>query len=75
MFDKLRKAFNRDRGPEAASTSGAPSTDASAGGPVSEWAATQGLTFSGRSGSASFSLKGEVGGKTWRMEVGRPSRK
>lgn len=73
MFDKLRKAFRRDPEPEAVATTGAAPSDAG-GGPVSEWAATQGLTFSGRSGSASFSLKGEVGGKPWRMEVGRPSR-
>ena len=76
MFDKLRKAFARDSGPEAVVSSAAPSTDAlGALGPGSEWAATQGRTFSGRVGGASFSLKGNVGGKVWRMEVGRPSRK
>jgi hypothetical protein len=75
MFDKLRKAFSRDTGAEVQPSSAAPSPDGGAGGPVSEWAATQGLTFSGRAGTAAFSLKGQVGGKTWRMEVGRPSRK
>jgi hypothetical protein len=73
MFDKLRKAFSRDLRQDEVATTAAPSSDAGAG-PVSEWAATQGLTFSGRSGNATFSLKGHVGGKTWRMEVGRPSR-
>lgn len=73
MFDKLRKAFARD-GMQDVVVSTAPSTDLGALGPVSEWAATQGLTFSGRVGGASFSLKGSVGGKVWRMEVGRPSR-
>src|SRR4051812_46315059 len=75
MFDKLRKAFNRDPGLDPAPSSAAPANDGAAGGPVSEWAATQGLTFSARSGNATFSLKGEAGGKAWRMEVGRPSRK
>jgi hypothetical protein len=75
MFDKLRKAFSRGTGQEPQSPGAVPSLDADAAGPVSEWAATQGLTFSGRSGSATFSLKGQVGGKTWRMELGRPSRK
>lgn len=75
MFDKLRKAFARDSVPEAPISSAAPSTDIGALGPVSEWAATQGLTFSGRVGGSSFSLKGNVDGKVWRMEVGRPSRK
>lgn len=73
MFDKLRKAFARD-GMQDVVVSTAPGTDLGALGPVSEWAATQGLTFSGRAGGASFSLKGTVGGKVWRMEVGRPSR-
>jgi len=76
MFDRLRKAFARDGAQEAPSSSAAPSTDdLGALGPVSEWAATQGMTFSGRASGASFSLKGTVGGKVWRMEVGRPSRK
>ena len=75
MFDKLRKAFSREPGLEPVASSAPSTPEAVRSGPVSEWAATQGLTFSGRSGNASFSLKGEVGGKTWRMEVGRPSRK
>jgi len=76
MFDKLRKAFSREVVQEAPPSSGGqPSTSDAAHGPVSEWAATQGLTFSGRVSGASFSLKGNVGGKTWRMEVGSPSRK
>jgi len=74
MFDKLRKAFSRDSrlAPASASSSGG---EAGAQGPVSEWAASQGFAFSGHAGGAAFSLKGDVGGKPWRMEVGRPSRK
>ncbi|GAC1525027.1 MAG: hypothetical protein NVS2B4_00630 [Ramlibacter sp.] len=75
IFDKLRKAFSRGTGEEAAASGTASAADPGANGPVSEWAATQGLTFSGRTGGAMFSLRGDVGGRTWRMEVGRPSRK
>jgi hypothetical protein len=41
---------------------------------VSEWAATPGL-FSGKAAGTAFALQGKFGGKPWRMELGRPSRK
>jgi hypothetical protein len=73
MFDRLRKAFTRH--PDHASPSGSrPSGGNSVLAPVSEWAATQGFGFS-QTGTAAFGLEGQVGGKSWRMEVGRPSRK
>ncbi|MGZ5887715.1 MAG: hypothetical protein ACXWKI_12305 [Ramlibacter sp.] len=74
MFDKLRKAFSRDSSlaPASAPSSGG---DPGAHGPVSEWAASQGFAFSEHAAGAAFSLKGVVGGKPWRMEIGRPSRK
>lgn len=70
MFDKLRKAFSRDGKPPAAAT---PAVEAAAMGPMSEWAATQGFAFT--ASGAAFQLQGDIGGRPWKMEVGRPSRK
>ena len=76
MFDRIKKAFARE--PKEARDSAHGQSAASAAsnfGPVSEWAATQGFTFSGQTSDKGFGLQGEVGGKPWRMEVGRPTRK
>lgn len=73
MFDRLKKAFSGS--PAPAREPEAPSSLLSARmGPVSEWAATQGLSFSADGKGADFSLKGKVQGKSWRLEVGKPSR-
>lgn len=68
MFDRIRKALQRDsRGRDE---HGAPS----AHGPVSEWAASRGMTFSGGTLGGSMTMQGKVGGRSWRMELGRPTR-
>jgi len=68
MFERIKKAFQR----EAKERSD--STFASAHGPVSEWAASRGMTFSGGTLGNTMTMQGKVGGRTWRMELGRPTR-
>lgn len=72
MFDKIRKAFSREA---KAAGHAAPSVLPSQlmQGPVSEWAATQGFAFS-MQGAGRLVLEGKVGGRPWRMELGKPSR-
>jgi hypothetical protein len=69
MFDRIRKAFQRDAKERSESV---PSSQQSHG-PVSEWAQSRGMTFSSGLGST-MSMHGKVGGRNWRMELGRPSR-
>lgn len=69
MFDRIKKAFRRDPIPRREA---APSQHL-AHGPVSEWAASRGMTFSSGLGST-VSMQGRVGGRPWRMELGRPTR-
>src|SRR5438046_10255709 len=69
MFERIKKAFHR----EARDRSG-DSTLAQAHGPVSEWAASRGMTFSGAALGSSMTMQGKVGGRSWRMELGRPTR-
>ena len=68
MFDRIKKAFQRDARPAPDSLL------AQAQGPVSEWAASRGMSFSGGPLGSSMSVQGKVGGKPWRIELGRPSR-
>ncbi|HYF19534.1 MAG TPA: hypothetical protein VEA40_16840, partial [Ramlibacter sp.] len=74
MFDRIKKAFARDAKPAApaAAPAGVPQARH---GQVSEWAATQGMTFMGLASGQGFSLQGQVGGQPWKMELGKPSRK
>ena len=69
MFDRIKKAFQRDAKERSESV---PSSQ-QAYGPVSEWAQSRGMTFSSGLGST-MSMQGKVGGRNWRMELGRPSR-
>lgn len=69
MFDRIWKAFQRD-----AKEAAPDSVFAHALGPVSEWAASRGMSFSGGSLGSSMSVQGKVGGRPWRLELGRPSR-
>ncbi|RYG06732.1 MAG: hypothetical protein EON92_19645, partial [Burkholderiales bacterium] len=73
MFDRIKKAFSRGPQGKDDKESGAPSSQL-AHGPISEWAATQGFAFSAQSPNQSFSIKGRVGGKSWRLELGPPTR-
>jgi hypothetical protein len=68
MFERLKKAFHREPRERGDSTL------AQAHGPVSEWAASRGMTFSGATLSNSMTMQGKVGGRPWRMELGRPTR-
>lgn len=68
MFDRIKKAFLRD------SRDHGDSVLAQAHGPVSEWAATRGMTFSGAALGSSMTMQGKVGNRPWRMELGRPTR-
>jgi hypothetical protein len=70
MFDRIKKAFTRDEKPEP------PAQAASAAlGPVSQWAASQGFEFSGDSASSSFAVDGQIAGRPWRLEAGKPTRR
>jgi hypothetical protein len=68
MFDRIRKAFGREAKSEAAPPS------VMHAGPVSEWAATQGFGFSIDDAGQNIALEGRVGGRAWRLQLGRPSR-
>lgn len=67
MFDRIKKAFQRN-GKERGDTPSSLQHDA-----VSEWAASRGMSFSSGLGST-MSMHGKVGGRPWRMELGRPTR-
>jgi hypothetical protein len=67
MFDRLKKAFSK----EAKSQADNPPSQLT--GPVSEWAAMHGMSFT-QDNPATVSMKGKVGGKPWRLEIGRPTR-
>jgi hypothetical protein len=69
MFERIKKAFQREpkgRGDSVLSQS--------PHGPVSEWAASRGMTFSSGALGNTMSMQGKVGSRTWKMELGRPSR-
>jgi hypothetical protein len=68
MFDRIKKAFQRD-----ASQRGESVPSNLAHSPVSEWAASHNMTFSSGLGST-VTMHGKVGGRPWRMELGRPTR-
>jgi len=66
MFERIKKAFAREAKP-------ADVPSQLAAGPVSEWAATQGFGFSIDAGE-NIALEGKVGGRPWRIHLGRPTR-
>lgn len=70
MFDRFKRVFQRDASqrPEAVAS------QMSSHGPVSEWAASRGMSFSGVGLGSSVSMNGKVGGRSWRMELGKPTR-
>lgn len=67
MFDRIRKALAREANPD-------PPPSSMHAGPVSEWAATQGFGFSVDDAGRNIALEGKVGGRPWRLQLGRPSR-
>jgi hypothetical protein len=68
MFDRIKKAFVKE------AKSDPPPSSIHSVGPVSEWAATQGFGFSVDDTGQNIALEGKVGGKAWRLQLGRPSR-
>jgi hypothetical protein len=72
MFDRIRKALSRE---DKDRTAAAGATSHSAHAPVSEWAGTQGFSFSTDAAGKGIALDGKVSGKPWRLQLGRPSRK
>ena len=70
MFERIRKAFQR----EPKERDGEDASSHSSHGPVSEWAASRGMSFSTAPLGHTMSMQGEVGGHPWRMELGRPTR-
>lgn len=68
MFDRIKKAFQREtrehRDPQSSQSQN----------PVSEWAQSRGMTFSNVPLSSAVAMQGKVGGRPWKMELGRPSR-
>jgi len=69
MFQRIKKVFGREGRPQAEEP-----PPESGLGPVSDWAASHGMDLS-TLGQGDLSLQGMVGGRPWRMEIGRPSRK
>jgi len=67
MFERIKKAFTKDARPEAAPS-------ALHAGPVSEWAATQGFGFSIDDTGHNIALEGKVGGRPWKLVLGKPTR-
>ena len=71
MFKRIKRALSPGK------TTPRPVSDAkphSTGGPESAWAGTQGWTFSADASGEEMAIEGKVGGKRWRLEVGRPAR-
>jgi hypothetical protein len=67
MFDRIKKAFGKEAKPDAP-----PSSLIAA--PVSEWAATRGFGFSVDDTGQNIALEGKVGGRPWRIVLGKPTR-
>ena len=70
MFDRIRKALTRAAPATAVAD---PAAAAPADGPVSQWAATRGLSFTA-DGAGGVTLDGQVQGRRWRLERGKPTR-
>jgi hypothetical protein len=70
MFDRLKKVFNTQEKPQA------PSSRKGTGLPdaVSEWASTQGFSYTGLGEGNGFAMTGQISGRPWKLERGRSSR-
>ena len=73
MFDRIKKAFSRDKEPPEPLEAESLSSQLSRG-PMSEWAATQGFAFSADGSGHGVALEGKVANKPWRLQLGRPTR-
>ena len=70
MFDRIRKVFQR----EPKEREGEAAAPASTQVPVSEWAASRGMSCSAEAPGHTVSMQGKVGGHPWRMELGPSGR-
>jgi hypothetical protein len=68
MFDRLKRAFSREAKPSELPPSQLMP------GPASEWAAHQGFSLSILDAGQGAVVEGNVSGKPWRMELGKPTR-
>lgn len=71
MFDRIKKALARTAPASAPAAAGPGPIPADA--PVSQWAATRGFSFAA-DGAGGATLEGQVQGRRWRLERGRPTR-
>ena len=74
MFDRIKKAFSKEAKEPLEPEPASPDSQLSQGGPVSEWASTKGFAFSVDGSGHGMALEGKVGGKPWRLQLGRPTR-
>src|SRR4051812_20038810 len=72
MFDRIKKSFFKEA-KDPLELQG-PDPQLSEDAAVSDWAATQGFAFSTDGRGPGIALEGEVGGKPWRLQLGRPTR-
>jgi hypothetical protein len=72
MFDRIKKAFSR--GDKESELPESLISSQLAHAPVSEWAHTQGFAFKVDGSGQEIALEGKVGGKPWRLQLGRPTR-
>lgn len=68
MFERIKNVFSSRKKPAFEGTGQTADYE------VSEWAGTQGWSYSGPSPSRRFALTGNVHGRSWRLERGKPSR-
>jgi hypothetical protein len=79
MFESIKKVLGLGASANAKVTASAfdapPILKLTPADKVSEWASTQGFAFSPRAdGRRGYHVEGKVGGKDWRIELGKPSR-
>lgn len=81
MFESIKKVlgFGAEADAEVKAATGAvdarPILKLTPSDKVSEWASTQGFAFLPRAdGRRGYHVEGKVGGKDWRIELGKPSR-
>ena len=65
MFERLKKVFTQ---PDATPMQSVVPD------PVSEWAGTRGIAFTGEGEGKGFVLEGKIGNKPWKLERGKSSR-
>lgn len=70
MFDRLKKVFHTPEKPAA----GPAARESDPTDPISEWANTRGLSYTGFGEGKGFAMTGQIAGKPWKLERGKSSR-